>query len=217
MNMRRLFFILVCCVFVSVHINAQEYDPYLRKAFSALEEGNTEVAQSSYNVYKRMTNKTDPDFEVLLDASLNNDWKSKCYIIKLNDSTNIAIQHFDGQKPVSQETAEKIAGASRLGDFTDWRLISKQESYIVLPNIDIKQDLNIWTRSTALVSHFPAPIYVIVNTITYESSYITDSQLATAADVTRLGNIFPQYKNIKLIREPVYNYLIVRTYNKYTE
>ena len=62
--------LLFSTLLFTFNLSAQDYDNYLQSAYTALEEGKIEVAQSSYNIYKKMTGKTDSDFEIL---SLNHE------------------------------------------------------------------------------------------------------------------------------------------------
>ena len=68
--------LLFSTLFIAFNLSAQNYDSYLQKAYFALEEGKIEVAQSFYNVYKKMTEKTDLDFETLIKDADVNAWKS---------------------------------------------------------------------------------------------------------------------------------------------
>lgn len=110
------------------NLSAQNYDGdyYLRQAYSALEEGKIEVAQSSYNVYKNATGKTDVDFETLLKDKSENDWKKSCFIIDLGDGYCLAVQKVLNS-PLCFENARQVCEANRLGGFTDWRLPTLEE------------------------------------------------------------------------------------------
>lgn len=102
----------------------QNYDLYLKKAFELLEKGDIKNAQKVYSVYCTMTESRDLTFEKRLEGFKKQiDWKSKCYIIKLDDSTDMAVQKLSkSQVNVSHITAEVNAKTSRLGGFLDWRL-----------------------------------------------------------------------------------------------
>lgn len=133
--------LLFSTLFVALNLSAQNYDKYLHKAYSALEEGKIEIAQSAYDVYKKMTGRTDLDFETLIKGADINDWKSSCLIIKVNDSISLAVQRIDKhQIPVSYNVAEVKARASRLGNFTDWRLPYESEMKLILPNISFHEN-----------------------------------------------------------------------------
>lgn len=204
--------LIVTFVFAALQLQAQDYDIYLKRAYTALDEGNIEVAQSTYNVYKRMTDKTDPDFEVLLKSSINNDWKSRCYIINLNDTIDIAVQFFDEQEPLPYITAKTKAESSRLGNFSDWRLPYGAEMRIILPNIKIKDKLPFWIDKKTRYSEgrsgpngYNKVTYDIIDAISYKTSSF---EITTYKDghITKDGNIIKE--------EPRYNYLIVRIINK---
>lgn len=131
--------LLFSILLFAFNLSAQNYDSnfFLRQAYSALEEGKIEKAQSSYNVYKKASGKIDLDFETLIKNADANVWKRSCYIIKVNDTLSLAVQHVDKQQiPVSHHIAEVKAESSRLGNFTDWRLPSNSELKIILPNLD---------------------------------------------------------------------------------
>lgn len=130
-----LLFSTLLCAF---NLSAQNYDGdyYLRQAYSALEEGKIEVAQSSYNVYKNATGKTDVDFETLLKDKSENDWKKSCYIIDLGNGYCLAVQKVDESNTIylNPIEAENRCKSSRLGGFSDWRLPGKDELSVILAN-----------------------------------------------------------------------------------
>lgn len=168
--------LLFSTLFIAFNLSAQNYDSYLQKAYSALEEGKIEVAQSFYNVYKKMTEKTDLDFETLIKDADVNAWKRSCYIIKVNDTLSLAVQHVDKQQiPVSYHIAEVKAKASRLGNFTDWRLPSNSELKIILPNLDSGDVQSYyWTGKKKAdflirVTHVETTSYEAVNNVSYET------------------------------------------------
>lgn len=133
-----------------LQLQAQNYDSYyLKKAYAALEEEKADVAQSAYNVYKKMTDKTDPDFELLLSDLQNkdqqkDDWKSECTIISVNETLSIVIQPFTIKNNVTLEKANATARASRLGNHTDWRLPTYEEILLILPNLDLSTNAYTW-------------------------------------------------------------------------
>lgn len=118
-----LLFSTLLCAF---NLSAQNYDSYLQRAYTALEEGKIEVAQSSYNIYKKMTDRTDLDFETLLKDKIDNDWTKSCYIIDLGDGYSLAVQKVINS-PLCFENARQVCEANRLGGFTDWRLPTLEE------------------------------------------------------------------------------------------
>ena len=126
------FLLLFSTILFAFNLSAQNYDGdyYLRQAYSALEEGKIEVAQSSYNIYKKMTDRTDLDFETLLKDKSENDWKKSCYIIDLGDGYCLAAQ-IPSSSPVTFEVAKNRSESSRLGGFKDWRLPSEEELNIL--------------------------------------------------------------------------------------
>lgn len=141
--------LLLSVLLFTLNLSAQNYDSYLQKAYSALGEGKIDVAQSSYNIYKKMTGRTDSDFEALIKDADVNAWKSSCYIIIVNDTLSLAVQKIaPNQTAVTYQVAKIKAKGSRLGNFTDWRLPQKSELEIILPNITIKDsDLFFWVSN----------------------------------------------------------------------
>lgn len=127
------FLLLLGTLFCAFNLSAQNYDGYLRRAYTALEEGKIEVAQSSYNIYKKMTGKTDVDFETLLKDKSENDWKKLCYMVDLGNG-----EYLVAQKKVKRglyfKDAKVYCQSSRLGGFIDWRLPSDDEAAILFAN-----------------------------------------------------------------------------------
>lgn len=111
-------------------VYSQNYD-YLQKAYSALEEGNVEAAQAYYNLYKRTTEKTDTDFEVILkDAESKDAWKNNCFIVDMGNGYYIAgLKDF---KYVDYKSAVQYCKSCRYGGFADWRLPTKEEILMLL-------------------------------------------------------------------------------------
>ena len=124
------FLLLSSTLFFAFNLSAQNYDSYLQRAYTALEEGKIEVAQSSYNIYTKMTGRTDLDFETLLKDKIDNDWAKSCYIIDLGDGYCLAAQ-IPSSSPVTFEAAKNRSESSRLGGFKDWRLPSEEELNIL--------------------------------------------------------------------------------------
>lgn len=59
--------LLLCCLIITICVSDAQVDNYyLLETFKLLFEGNVESAERNYNVYKKMTSKTDLDFEMLL-------------------------------------------------------------------------------------------------------------------------------------------------------
>lgn len=140
------FLLLLGMIFCAFNLSAQNYDSYLQKAYSALEEGKIEVAQSFYNVYKKMTEKTDLDFETLIKDADVNAWKSSCYIIDCGNGKYIAVQKIDSsQVKLSYEAAMNRCKSSRLGGFNDWRLPTSDELSIVVSTITLPLNSFYWT------------------------------------------------------------------------
>lgn len=125
--------LLFSTLLFAFNLSAQNYDNYLQKAYSALEEGKIEVAQSSYNIYKKMTGRTDLDFETLIKDAVKNDWSKLCYIVDLGNG-----EYLVAQKKVKRnlyfKDAKVYCQSSRLGGFVDWRLPSDDEAAILFAN-----------------------------------------------------------------------------------
>lgn len=142
--------LLFSILLFAFNLSAQNYDSnfFLRQAYSALEEGKIEKAQSSYNVYKKASGKIDLDFETLIKDADVNAWKSSCHIIIVNDTLSLAVQKIaPNQTAVTYQVAKIKAKGSRIGNFTDWRLPYESELEIILPNITIKDsELFFWVN-----------------------------------------------------------------------
>lgn len=57
------FLLLLGTLLCAFNLSAQNYDFYLQKAYEALAVNKIDVAKASYNVYKKVTGKSDTDFE----------------------------------------------------------------------------------------------------------------------------------------------------------
>lgn len=163
------FLLLYSTLFFAFNLSAQNYDSYLQRAYTALEEGKIEVAQSSYNIYKKMTGRTDLDFETLLKDKSENDWKKSCYIIDLGNGYYLAVQKVDESNPIylNPIEAENRCKSSRLGGFSDWRLPGKDELSVILAN-NLYPDGYYWATSNTGI----APSYKIsITAVFYEDRY----------------------------------------------
>lgn len=140
------FLLLLGTLLCAFNISAQNYDNYLQSAYAALEEGKIEVAKSSYNVYKKMTGRTDSDFETQLKDKIDNDWTKSCYIIDLGDGYSLAVQKGDNN-PISFEAARQVCEANRLGGFTDWRLPIVGECIAYFSKVKyVGKTIDFWTK-----------------------------------------------------------------------
>lgn len=138
--------LLFCTLLCAFNLSAQNYENYLQKAYSALEEGKIEVAQSSYNIYKKMTGKSDLDFETLIKDADVNDWKKLCYIIDCGNGKYLAVQKTDSlQTKLTYESAKNRCQSSRVGGFNDWRLPTPYELRIIISTIDLPIQGFYWT------------------------------------------------------------------------
>lgn len=211
--MKKILLLLNVLLF-TFNLSAQNYDSYLQSAYTALEEGKIEVAQSSYSIYKKMTGRTDLDFETLLKDKIDNDWKKSCYIIKVNDTLSLAVQHIDKQQiQVSYQVAEIKAKASRLGNFTDWRLPQKSDLYLILPNISSpEKELLYWIRENEyeIITEYSSGRkertylvwYYAMNNISYKV-------IETYYECKKNNNISETRGN----KEACHNFLIIRKFN----
>ena len=140
------FLLLLGTLFCAFNLSAQNYDSYLQRAYTALEEGKIEVAQSSYNIYKKMTGITDLDLETLLKDKIDNDWTKSCYIIDLGDGYSLAVQKVN-TNPLRFENARQVCEANRLGGFTDWRLPTLEECITFFSQVRYVGDTaDFWTK-----------------------------------------------------------------------
>lgn len=205
------------------NLSAQNYDGdyYLRQAYSALEEGKIEVAQSSYNVYKNATGKTDVDFETLLKDKSENDWKKSCYIIDLGDGYCLAAQ-IPSSSPVTFEAAKNRSESSRLGGFKDWRLPSEEELNILYASGKFTFSGYLWI------------LYKIVYTFTLDEEEVGKSYYTEAInmeggkvkynttdfynkreyqDVLMVNGVYEQ-KRYGGVTLPKHRYIVVRKFKK---
>lgn len=216
--MKKILLLLNVLLF-TFNLSAQNYDSYLQKAYSALEDGKIEVAQSSYNIYKKMTGRTDLDFETLLKDKIDNDWKKSCYIIKVNDTLSLAVQHIDKQQiQVSYQVAKIKAKASRLGNFTDWRLPYQSELEIILPNISFHEnELYYWILNDIIITSTTSRNYTsgrkeIINTSMfshYAMNNISYKVIETYYECKKNNYISETRGN----KEACHNFLIIRKFN----
>ncbi len=138
--MKKFLSILLVAFVATIVMQAQDNTNYLAKAFELLLEGNVESAEKHYIVHKKLTGQTDADFEAMLEGEKrksSESWKDQCYIVPLNSEYMLAVQKAsitDGIK-LEYYDACKAAEASRLGDFTDWRVPTEQEMSILVANL----------------------------------------------------------------------------------
>lgn len=206
------------------NLSAQNYDSYLQKAYSALEEGKIEVAQSFYNVYKKMTEKTDLDFETLIKDADVNAWKSSCYIIDYGNGKYIAVQKIDSsQVKLSYEAAMNRCKSSRLGGFNDWRLPTLDELHTVLSTINLPIKGFYWTAFHVFSEKGDGKIGS--NYYMRKSEWIAINDSGEENHIMWQGgwsSIYVQsavYLNGKKISSdfeavPKYNYIIIRQFTK---
>lgn len=163
------FLLLLGMLFCAFNLSAQNYDNYLQSAYTALEEGKIEVAQSSYNIYKKMTGITNSDFEILLKDKIDNDWTKSCYIIDLEDGYSLAVQKKSSIGKLNYEDANTFCESNRFGGYNDWRLPTKNEllTYfsVIINTANTKNDYY-WTKGYARK-------VVKLNGETYRRTYYT--------------------------------------------
>lgn len=139
--MKSISAIFVILILSIVSVSAQNYDEYLQTAYKHLQQGNIEMAQKAYSTYCSLSESRDLSFEKKMEEiRLQKDWKTQCYIIPLDETTMIAVQKISAdQLPVSLSMAMQCAKLSTLGDFTDWRLPTKDELSKIIPSIPNKE------------------------------------------------------------------------------
>lgn len=135
--MKKWVLLILFIIGIGCYIQAQSYDNYIQKAFELLDKGNVDAARRAYEVYKEMSNKSDSTFEELFDKTKKNlIWMDSCLIVRLSDTTSIAIQKIDPkQLPVKYVDAEAIARSSELFGFTDWTLPNQSEMSAIIRNL----------------------------------------------------------------------------------
>ena len=105
-------------------LSAQNYEQYLQQAYEFVNNGDIVKARQCYEIYKKMTEKSNPALEIRLEKITDKtQWMEKCHIIAIDDTTSIAMQFVEtGQSPLSYPDAETAAADSRTFGFTDWTL-----------------------------------------------------------------------------------------------
>ena len=132
--------LILCSILMPLCITqAQDVSNYLTKAFELLLEGNLSSAEKNYIVYKKLSGKTDADFEAMLQndkANQKDAWKNECYIIDIDNEYALAVQKSSISKNAQFfDDALRYAKSSRLGGFTDWYLPNLEEFTIVFANL----------------------------------------------------------------------------------
>lgn len=175
----RKIFILLAMLITAFAVQAQNNETYLSKAFELLLEGNVKSAENHYTVYKKLSGKTDADFETMLQtekANKENAWMDECYIIDIDNEYALAVQKSSISKKAQKfDDALRYARSSRLGGFTDWYLPDLNELTIVfanLPSGTIKPyNVNNYNRYWANTYRGKFLVYVIVTFGGYDASY----------------------------------------------
>ena len=91
------YFILIIIASMSIGLYAQDYNDYLREARNYLQSGQVEKAQSSYNMYKKMTGKADYEFESKLKSQENNNDRKVTVRSSASATTTVkVVRHADG-------------------------------------------------------------------------------------------------------------------------
>lgn len=105
-------------------LSAQNYEQYLQQAYEFVNNGDIVKARQCYEIYKKMTEKSNPALEIRLKKMTDKtQWMEKCHIIAIDDTTSIAMQFVEtGQSQLSYPDAETAAADSRTFGFTDWTL-----------------------------------------------------------------------------------------------
>lgn len=218
------FLLLLGMIFCAFNLSAQNYDSYLQSAYTALVEGKIEVAQSSYNIYKKMTGKTDLDFETLIKVADVNAWKSSCHIIDCGNGKYLAIQKIDSsQVKLSYEAAMNRCKSNRIGGFNDWRLPTVDELHTVLSTINLPIKGFYWTAFHVFSEEgdkSPRSDYYICK---HEWKAINDSgeenHIILQGGWSSIYSKSGVYINGKMISSyieavPKYNYIIIRQFTK---
>lgn len=232
--MKSISTIFAILIFSIVSVSAQNYDEYLQTAYKHLQQGNIEMAQKAYSIYCNLSESRDIAFEQKIEESrLQKDWKSKCLIIPLDETIMIAVQKIPAEQlPVSLSTAAQYAKLSTLGDFSDWRLPTKDELSKIISSIPNKElfssnvfsgyyhaknqlSLTLSRTQSAYGTHkeylWTETYYVVDINNTLKTSYSEKSKSATKEYNSR--TIVNQTGNKGFLA----NYMIVRTFLKADE
>lgn len=212
--------LLFSTLLFAINLSAQNYDYYLQKAYSALEEGKIEVAQSSYNIYKKMTGKTDLDFETLIKDADVNAWKSSCHIIDCGNGKYLAVQKIDSsQVKLSYEAAMNRCKSSRLGGFNDWRLPTYDELSIVVSTITLPLNGFYWTSFHKFSEEGDANSDYYLCRDEWKAINVSGEENQIILQGGRLGihsrsGVYINGKKISSYIEalPKYNYIIIRQF-----
>lgn len=147
-------YLLLCCLLMTVCIaEAQGDNYYLGEAFKLLAEGNIESAERNYNVYKKMTSKTDLDFEMLL-RELKEKQRNNTQQLKIGDKYNgYVICYLDETKlsgwilMIDNRTGSWY---NQQGSYSSWRIPSLEETKIIYKNrFALGLNQTYWTSTQA--------------------------------------------------------------------
>lgn len=129
--------VFILLILIGDNMQAQSFDNYLQIAINLLNEGDIDAAKRAYEVYKQLSNKSDSTYEELFDKTKNNlFWMDSCHVVKLSDTTSLAIQKIDKKQiPVKYVDAEVTAQNSESFGFTDWTLPNQSEMAAIIQNL----------------------------------------------------------------------------------
>lgn len=163
----RKIFILWAMLITAFAVQAQNNETYLSKAFELLLEGNVKSAENHYTVYKKLSGKTDADFEAMLQndkANQKDAWRDECYIIDVDSQYALAVQKSSiSEKMLLYNDASLYAQSSRVAGFTDWRLPSLKEMMLIVSNLpyntfDFKREIKYFGNREEIDSYWTTTI-----------------------------------------------------------
>lgn len=229
--MKSISAIFVILILSIVSVSAQNYDEYLQTAYKHLQQGNIEMAQKAYSIYCNLSESRDIAFEQKIEESrLQKDWKSKCLIIPLDETTMIAVQKIPAEQvPVSLSTAAQYTKLSTLGGFSDWRLPTKDELSKIISSIPNKELYSSETNVFSGYYHAQNQSYITVKKTqsaygTHDESWLTETYYVVDINNT-LKTTYSEteeYDSRTIVNQTgnkwfLANYMIVRTFLKADE
>lgn len=234
--MKKVIILTFCILSCFSYVNAQDYNEYLAVARQHLADGNIEKAQKAYSIYCNLSESRDIAFEQKIEESrLQKDWKSKCLIIPLDETTMIAVQKIPAEQvPVSLSTANQYTELSTLGGFSDWRLPTKDELSKIISSIPNKElysgETNVFSgyyhaqKQTSAIAKATRSAYgTHVESWWTETYYVVDINNTLKTTYSEKSKSAPEeYDSRTIVNQTgnkwfLANYMIVRTFLKADE
>lgn len=142
MNKKNLFFAaMILCSTAAWSQTDDTSKEVFKKITEALVSGDCDRAQRNYNIWKTLTEQTNPDIEAeIRECSASKKEEAKEFV-ELKDA-GIAVAKKDASSTyVDLATANELCKNSRLGGYANWRLPQKHELYTIYTNKNIIPNL----------------------------------------------------------------------------